>query len=116
MKNIKKVEFYNQRWQRLHTKNAAALAYTQDHNLVGYKGTRWYVGQKVEVKPFGRLDISDNLVVRQYATVKSLKNGLPETIEVNGKLETVFGYIIQVIPFLIRLVDSIKELIDSIKK
>lgn len=111
-----KVEFYDQRWQRLQTKEAAALAYNQNQSLVAYKGTRWHVGQKVEIKPFSRVDTQDGEQARQFARVKSLKNGLPETIEVNGKIETVFGYIIQVIPFLIRLIDSIKELIDSIKR
>lgn len=111
-----KVEFYDQRWQRLKKMEAAALAYQQDNALVAYKGTRWHVGQRVEIKSFGRLNVSDGVEVKQYAIVKSLKNGLPETIEVNGKLETVFGYIIQIIPFLIRLIDSIKELIQSIKK
>ena len=114
--NLKKVEFYNERWQRLETKEAAALAYTRNQGVVGYNGKRWHVGQKVEIKPFGRLNVSDGVEVKQYAIVKSLKNGLPETIEVNGKLETVFGYIIQIIPFLIRLIDSIKDLIQSIKK
>ena len=108
-----KVEFYDQRWQRLKKMEAAALAYQQDNALVAYKGTRWHVGQKVEIKP---LNVIDGVEVKQYAIVKSLKNGLPETIEVNGKLETVFGYIIQIIPFLIRLIDSIKDLIQSIKK
>lgn len=114
--NLKKVEFYDERWQRLETKEAAALAYTRNEKLVGYKGKRWHIGQKVEIKPFGRLNTQDGEEVKQYATIKSLKNGLPETIEVNGKLETVFGYIIQIIPFIIRLIDSIKELIESIKK
>lgn len=110
-----KVEFYNYKWQRLQSPKAAALAYTNSQNIVGYKGNRFYVGQKVEIKPFGRLDTKDGQEVKQYATVKSLKKGLPDTIEINGSLESVFGYIIQIIPFLIRLIDSIKELIKSLK-